>query len=115
MATAAGPRRNRFVPGVIALAALLAIGIIFGAGADLTHPSPHSLSGRDISSQIELGIQTEKGLTNLPTVTCPSSEPVKAGLSFECSVTGLPRAGASNVEVTEVDGRGHLRWQLVSP
>ena len=115
MATAAGRRRNRLVPGLIALAALLAIGIIFGAGADLTHPSPHSLSGRDISAQIELGIQTEKGLTNLPAVTCPSSEPVKAGLSFECSVTGVRTAGTSNVEVTEVDGRGHLRWQLVSP
>jgi hypothetical protein len=101
------------VPGLIALGALLAIGFVVGAGADLSHPSPHSLNGRDVAAQIALGIQAEKGITNLPAVNCPPSEPVRQGLSFRCSVSALPSKAATTVQVTEIDGRGHLRWQPV--
>jgi hypothetical protein len=100
---------------MIALAALLAIGVVVGAGADLTHPSPHNLSGRDVSAQIALGIEAEKGMASLPTVDCPSTEPIRDGRSFHCAVSGLPREGHGTVQVTEIDGRGHLRWQLNQP
>jgi hypothetical protein len=113
--TAAGRRRARWIPGLIALAALLAIGIVFGAGADLTHPGPHRLSGRDVSDQLALGIQTQKGISTAPLVSCPSSEPVRAGFVFVCTVTGLPSHQAQKVEVTEIDRSGHLRWKLNSP
>lgn len=115
MTTAATRRRGRWVPGIIALAALLAIGIVFGAGADLTHPAPHSLAGRDVANQVGLGIQSEKGLTRAPLLNCPASEPVRAGLTFECTATRLPSASSARVEVTEIDNRGHLRWRLSSP
>ena len=114
-ATPAGRRRPRWIPGLIALAALLAIGIVFGAGADLTHPGPDRLSGRDVSAQLALGIQSQQGISTAPLVSCPSSEPVKAGVAFECRVTGLPSRPAQKVEVTEIDGSGHLRWKLSSP
>lgn len=115
MTTAPRRRRGRWIPGLIALAALLAIGFIFGAGGDLTHPSPHVLSGRDVAGQIALGIQAEKRMASPPSVDCPSSEPIKAGLVFQCSVTGLPSSPTGAVGVTEIDNRGHLRWQLTPP
>ncbi|HEX4864188.1 MAG TPA: DUF4333 domain-containing protein [Acidimicrobiales bacterium] len=114
MTTAAGRRRGRWVPGIIALAALLAIGIVVGAGADLTHPSPRTLTGRDVASQLALAIQADKGLTQPPRLKCPASEPVRAGLTFQCTATGVQR-GPAEVVVTEIDGRGHLRWSLSSP
>ena len=108
-------RRGRWVPGMIALGALLAIGIVVGAGADLTHPSPHSLDGNDVASQVALGVQAEKLLEHPPEVHCPSSEPVRTGLTFHCTVTALGSDPSRVVEVTEIDGRGHLRWRLNPP
>lgn len=115
MTTAVTRRRGRWVPGIIALAVLLAIGIVFGAGADLTHPAPHTLTGRDVASQLALGIQSEKGLTQAPHLSCPATEPVQAGFIFECTATGLPSTASVRVEITEIDNRGHLRWRLSSP
>ena len=115
MTTAATRRRGRWVPGIIALAALLAIGIVFGAGGDLTHPAPRTLAGRDVASQVALGIQSEKGLGQAPQLHCPASEPVRVGLTFECTAGGLPSKSSATVEVTEIDNRGHLRWRLSSP
>ena len=115
MTTAATRRRGRWVPGIIALAALLAIGIVFGAGADLTHPAPHALAGRDVANQVALGIQAEKGLARAPSLNCPSTEPIRAGLTFECTAAGLPSTPSARVVVTEIDNRGHLRWRLSSP
>lgn len=103
------------IPGLIALAVLLAIGIVFGAGGDLTHPGPDRLTGRDISAQLALGIQTQQGISTPPAVSCPASEPVRTGFNFECTVTGLPSHQAQKLDVTEIDGRGHLRWKISSP
>src|SRR5579875_2331816 len=49
-------RRGYFLPGAIALAALLLIGAAVGAG-DLSHPSPRTLRGADVAAQISLGVQ----------------------------------------------------------
>ena len=103
------------IPGLIALAALLAIGIVFGAGGDLTHPGPDRLTGSDVSAQLALGIQTQRGMSTPPVVSCPASEPVRTGFTFECSVTGLPSHQPQKLDVTEIDGRGHLRWKISSP
>ena len=114
MTTAAGRRRARWIPGLIALAALLGIGIVFGAGADLTHPGPHRLTGSDVSAQIALSIQSEQGISRPPSLSCPASEPVRTGFTFECTVSGLPSHQTQRVEVTEIDGSGHLHWALLS-
>lgn len=91
----------------MALAALLAIGIVFGAGGDLSHPPPRSLSGPDVASQVATGVQAVRSLSSPPTVTCPASEPVRAGFRFRCHFgDGLP------IDVVEIDSRGHLRWSL---
>jgi Domain of unknown function (DUF4333) len=104
-------RRGYWIPGLIALAALLAIGLAFGAG-DLNHRSPSTLQGVQVAQQLALAIQAEDGTHAVPDITCPASEPVRAGVQFVCTMagTGSPRP----IEVSEIDGRGHLRWHVGS-
>lgn len=105
-------RRGYFVPGAVALVALLGIGLWIGAGADLTHPPPKTLHGSDVAGQISLGIQAQQNDSSPPTVRCPD-EPVRTGYRFTCT---LERAGSKRtVDVSEIDGRGHLRWSLPRP
>ncbi len=113
-AVEAPPRRGRrgyFLPGAIALAALLLIGVAVGAG-DLSHPAPHTLRGPDVASQISLGVQAQQNSRTAPTVDCPASEPVKQGVTFRCALSTGPGGATRVVTVTEVDGRGNLRWSL---
>ncbi|MGH9115861.1 MAG: hypothetical protein ACRDWW_08540 [Acidimicrobiales bacterium] len=108
----AGPRRpgrGYFIPGVVALAALLAIGAGLGAG-ELTHAAPTELQGSVIASDIAAAVQTQSGSRTGPVVSCPS-EPVRQGLRFYCSIAGGGERPAA-LEVTEVDSSGHLRWSL---
>jgi hypothetical protein len=101
------PRRGYFLPGVIALGALIVIGLSVGAG-DLEHPAPTTLDGSEIAAQIALGVQAQENASHPPTVTCPAREPVRAGVRFQCH---LGRPGPT-VYVTEVDGRGRVHWSL---
>jgi hypothetical protein len=91
------------------MAVLLAIGVALGAG-DLVHRSPTVLHGPDVAQQIAFGIQAQRGARTPPGVSCPAVEPVRLGYRFVCT-TDLPGPG-HRLEVVEIDGRGHLRWQL---
>jgi Domain of unknown function (DUF4333) len=108
------PRRRRgyFLPGIIALAALLAIGAAIGAG-DLSHPAPKTLGGPDVASELAFGIEGQVGATSPPPVSCPATVPVRDGYRFRCTTIlhGSPRP----VAVVEIDTRGHLRWSLAGP
>ncbi len=103
--------KGYFLPGSIALVVLLAIGLFVGAG-DLQHPAPRTLVGSDIASQISLGIQAQQNSTHAPSVTCPAREPVRPGYRFVCALAGRSGAPARAVYVTEIDGRGQVRWSL---
>ena len=110
------PRSGRrgkgyFLPGGIALLALLGLGLFVGAG-DLSHPAARILDGPTIASQIALGIQTEESAAQAPKVSCPPSEPVRQGLRFTCTDRGAGGGSrpARTVYVTEVDGRGQVHW-----
>ncbi len=106
---AAGRRgKGYFLPGFIALVALLGIGLFVGAG-DLQHRPAGTISGTDIASQIALGIQAQQNLTSPVQVNCPRQEPVRPGLTFQCTLGGRPQG---TVHVTEVDDRGRVRWSL---
>jgi hypothetical protein len=108
-----GPARGRrgyFLPGVIALVALLGIGLLWGAG-DLEHPAATNLAGPDVAAQISLGIQAQENATRPPSVSCPAKEPVHQGQTFDCTVAGSP---PRLVHVTEVDGRGRLQWSFTA-
>ena len=103
------PRRGYWIPAVIAMVVLAAIGLALGAG-DLDHARPSVLHGSDVAQQIALGIQAQQGTRHPPEVHCPASEPVQVGYRFLCT---SPQAGVNrSIEVVEIDGRGHLRWQL---
>jgi hypothetical protein len=108
-APAPGARRGYLLPGVIALVALVAIGAAAGAG-DLDHSRPSTLHGPDVAHELALGIQAQQGSRPLPDVRCPATEPVHDGWQFACRLVG--RAPDRSVRVTEIDGRGHLRWRI---
>ncbi len=101
-------RRGYWVPGLIATAVLLAIGLALGAG-DLDHRSPSTLAGPEVAQNIALGVQAQEGSQALD-VHCPASEPVRVGRQFDCTLTQAGRT--RSIHVVEIDGRGHLRWTL---
>ena len=117
-ASVAAPARGRrgkgyFLPGFIALVALLVIGLFVGAG-DLAHPAPKSLTGSDLADQIALGIQSQQNSTQAPRVTCPD-EPVQQGRRFTCTLVPAGGGPSRTVAVTEVDARGRVSWTLAQP
>jgi hypothetical protein len=104
-------RRGYWVPGLVAMAVLLAIGLALGAG-DLVHSTPSALAGPDVAQQIAVGMQAQEGTHTPPIVHCPAAEPVRNGWRFVCTRSQGGRLVP--VQVTEIDGRGHLRWHLGS-
>ena len=117
-APAPAPSRGRrgkgyFLPGFIALIALLIIGLFVGAG-DLAHPAPKSLTGTDVAYQISLGVQAQQNSAAPPAVTCPN-EPVQQGLHFTCRLQPAGGGPSRPVAVTEVDARGRVSWTLGGP
>jgi hypothetical protein len=109
---ASSQRRGYFLPGVIALAALLALGAAFGAG-DLQHRGPSILAGRDVAEQLALAMQAQVAAPSAPSISCPSTEPVRKGLVFYCKVAPWRGAGRRELRVTEVDSSGRLSWSVV--
>jgi hypothetical protein len=87
---------------------LLAIGGAVGAG-DLSHPAPKTLQGSEVAAQIADAIESLNHQGSPPDVSCPPSEPVRRGWTFNCTVAG---GGSSNgtLVVVEIDDRGGLRW-----
>jgi hypothetical protein len=103
------PKRGYWIPAVIAMVVLLAIAAAVGAG-DLDHSAPTKLPGSEVASEVALGLQVQTRSSGPPDVTCPPSEPVRAGFHFECTLS----SGATRraVDIVEIDGRGRLRWHL---
>ena len=93
---------------MIAVAALTAIAVAFGAG-DLNHRGPRALYGADVAQQIALGIQARDGTRTAPGVRCPPTEPTRSGWHFVCTRVG-PGPDVA-IQVVEIDSRGHLRWE----
>ena len=108
---AARRRRGYWIPGLIAMAVLLAIGLAFGAG-DLDHGTLNTLPGTEVSQDIAQAIQAQDGTHVPPQVHCPASEPVRAGLQFTCTVT--QGQTSRTVRVVETNGRGELSLSLGS-
>lgn len=106
---AAGSRRGYFVPGLIALLALVGLGAAFNIGG-LDHQRPSRLDGAQVASTVAQGLQAQRRLPSPPSITCPPSEPVRAGLRFSCRWQE-PR-GTRTVQVTELGDRGQFRFTV---
>jgi hypothetical protein len=104
-------RRGYWIPGLIAMIVLLAIGLVLGAG-DLQHRTPTTLHGSDVAQEISFAIQAQEGALAPPVVRCPGAEPVRVGWRFGCTV--IEAGSGRAIQVTEIDSRGHLRWSLSS-
>lgn len=108
---AVAPRKRRpyFIPGVIALVVLLAMGVALGAG-DLSHPTSSKLDSSSVSQQLALAIQARDNAKSPPVVTCPAALPGRQGYRFTCKVQSRPGAAVRDIAVTEVDSRGDVTW-----
>jgi len=102
-------RRGYFVPGLIALVAMLAGGAALNIGG-LDHASPSRLAGSDVATFVAQGIQADRGLASPPAISCPSSEPDRAGFTFAC----VWHRGAQDVaiRVTETTRTGQFRFSV---
>lgn len=89
-------KRGYYLPGIIALVVLVAISVVFALVA-LRSYAPRVLSGSQVSQSLSEYLQT--GATP-PTVRCPSTEPMRAGLVFDCKVL-RPGQRPRTVQVTE--------------
>lgn len=102
-------KRGYFIPGLIALAVLLAGGA-FASGGGLSHASPTRLDGASVGTLIAQNYQNNHQLESPPPVQCPDNEPVVAGHRFVCQLLGT-KGGPLAVEVTETGG-GRVTYQV---
>ncbi|HLI00535.1 MAG TPA: DUF4333 domain-containing protein [Acidimicrobiales bacterium] len=99
------PRRKGYLlPGAIALVVLAAIAVVIDV-AGLQSRVPRTLNGAATAQQVAQAIETRQGLTSAPSVHCPASEPVRAGLVFYCT---LDREGHARqwVRISEYSNAG---------
>jgi hypothetical protein len=102
-------KRGYFVPGIIALAVLLAVGA-FAYGGGLSHAGPSGVDSSRVAALIAETYQNNHQLASPPPVQCPDHEPVAIGHRFECQL--LRKAGGPlPVEVTETGG-GQFTFQV---
>jgi hypothetical protein len=102
-------KRGYFVPGIIALAVLLAVGA-FAYGGGLSHASPSAVDGSRVATLIAETYQNNHRLASPPPVQCPARQPAATGHRFGCQL--LRQAGAPlPVEVTETGG-GQFTFQV---
>lgn len=102
-------KRGYFVPGLIALAVLLAGGALATAGG-LSHASPTRLDGTHVGTLIAENYQNNHRLESPPPVQCPNNEPVAAGHQFVCQLL-RSNGGPLPVQVTET-GNGQITYQV---
>jgi hypothetical protein len=99
------------VPGAIALVVIAAIAVVIDLAGLQSH-TPHVLVGREIATEISQQVQAIQGLSTPPQVLCPSREPLRAGLVFECNLLRSGR-GAERIRVTETSKAGNFHIQLL--
>ena len=102
-------KRGYFLPGLIALAVLLAGGALATAGG-LSHAAPTQLDGVHVGTLIAENYQNNHQLASPPPVQCPSTEPVVAGRHFVCQLL-RSKGGPLTVDVTETGG-GRITYQV---
>lgn len=103
-------KRGYFVPGIIALVVCAGIATLIDV-TGLQTRTPSRLAGPQVETFLSQAIQARDALSAPPTVTCPGTEPLRAGVAFSCTVVLHGRT--ERVAVTE--GRGaSLTYRLAA-
>lgn len=106
------PRRKGYLlPGAIALVVLAAIAVVIDV-AGLQSRVPRTLNGASTAQQVADAIESQQALTSPPSVHCPASEPVRAGVVFYCTLDrkGTPRRW---VRISEYSDAGDYHLAVV--
>ncbi len=82
------------------------------AAAALFSSCTKMLDTSKLQTQIKSGIEQQTSVT-VKTVDCPGDVKIKAGGSFECTVT-LSDGSTHKVRVTQNDDKGNVHWELES-
>jgi hypothetical protein len=75
------------------------------------HTTPRSLAGPDVATLIAQGMQAQSGAHQPPQIRCPATEPVRAGLDFDCQLQTA--AGLRTVAVHETSAQGEFTWRVL--
>lgn len=108
VAAPARPRRGYWVPGLIALAFLVTLSVVFvlvGVVSHVGRTLPGPVVANDLALDLESGGHT-------PAVHCPAEEPRRAGVVFECTAD-TPGGPRRTIRVTETSERGGFRYRLL--
>ena len=106
------PKRGYFIPGIIALVVCAAIAIVIDLAGFQTH-SPTTLSGHEVDSLVSQSLQATHPQRNPPQVRCPATEPLRAGLTFNCTLVENGRTSGT-IHVTETTAQGTLHFSAPS-
>jgi hypothetical protein len=113
---AAAPQKRRSTylrSGLVALGVVAVIGVLINFLL-LQHRSPGVLDGQVVAQGISQALQYDAdGHSPVPpAVRCPTSEPLRTGLRFDCTLGGSrPRT----IVVTESNAIGSYTFRLAGP
>jgi hypothetical protein len=103
------PKRGYLLPGTIALVVCAVIAVVIDL-AGIQSRTPSSLAGRQVEAYLSQSLQYLHPQAAPPQVRCPANEPLRAGLSFDCSLLAAGRPPATIV-VTETSASGTFRYR----
>ncbi len=113
-APAAGalPRKKRgyLVPGVIALVVCAGLATLIDV-AGLQARTPARLAATEAETFLSEAVQARDNLATPPSVRCPGTEPLRAGVSFSCVIRLAGRD--HRVRVQEGSG-GRLSYEVAA-
>ena len=69
----------------------------------------NNLNVRNVEAEIVKGLQDQAGIT--ATVDCPTTVPIEAGTSFNCTAHDEDGETAT-VVVTQTDDKGNINWEI---
>jgi hypothetical protein len=104
----ARPKRGYLLPGTIALVVCAVIATVIDL-AGLQSRTPSSLAGRQVETFLSQSLQANHPQQDPPQVRCPAEEPLRAGLSFDCTL--LSGGRPVSIQVTETSGHGTFRYR----
>jgi hypothetical protein len=106
------PKRGYFIPGIIALVVCATIAVVIDLAGIQSHP-PTTLTGHQVEAFVSQSLQATHPQRDPPQVRCPATEPLRSGITFDCSVIRAGRP-SSTIRVSETSRQGNLHFSSPS-